>query len=110
MAEKEKKDLIIDKLIELAGQTSIAHHIPGRIRLKVSLSGLFAARDLEAGDLMKYFSGIIEAKANVASRSIVIRYDTGTVAPDFWERLIDCKESPALTNTIKEELQMLFMP
>ena len=110
MAHKGKKELIIDKLIELTGQTVIAHHIPGRIRLKVNISGLLLARDLDAADLMKCFSGILDAKANAASRSIVISYDTDVVAPDFWEHLVNCKENPALKNSIREELQRLSRP
>lgn len=110
MLHKGKNDLIIDKLIELAGQTAIAHHIPGRIRLKVNISGLLIARDLDAADLMKCFSGILDAKANAASRSIVIVYDTDVVTPDFWEHLVNCKESPALRNSIRAELQRLSRP
>ena len=45
MAEKTgNKDVLIDGLIDLAGQTAIVHHIPERIRLQVKLPGLLLAR------------------------------------------------------------------
>jgi hypothetical protein len=108
--ETGNKDVLIDGLLDLAGQTAIAHHIPGRIRLKVKLTGLFLARDLEAGDLTKYFMGIVDVRTNAAARSIVISYDTGAIAPDLWERLVNCKKDPSLRSAVKEELERLSRP
>jgi hypothetical protein len=108
--ETGNKDVLIDRLIELAGQTAIAHHIPGRIRLKVKLSGLLLAQDLEAGDLMKYFMGIVDVRTNAAARSVVISYDTGAIAPDLWERLVNCKKDPSLRSSVKRELGRLSRP
>ena len=99
-----KKHVLIDRLIEVAGQTAIAHHVPGRIRLKVKLSGLLLAQDLEAEDLMKYFTGILDARTNAAARSIVISYDTGLIAPHLWERLVNGKKDPSLRSSVKEQL------
>ncbi|MGA2938767.1 MAG: hypothetical protein ABSF52_16950 [Syntrophobacteraceae bacterium] len=108
--ESGNKDVLIDGLIELAGQTAIAHHIPGRIRLKVKLPWLLLARDLEAGDLMKYFIGILDVRTNAAARSVVISYDTGAIAPDLWQRLVNCKKDPSLRSSVKEELGRLSRP
>ncbi len=105
--QNENKDSFIDMLIELAGQTAIVHHIPGRIRLKVNLPGLFLARDLDAGDLLKYFTGVVDVRTNAAARSIIISYDTGAIAPHLWERLVDCKKDPSLRSSVKEELDRL---
>ena len=44
MAQTENKEIIIDRLIDLAGHAAIVHHIPGRIRLKVRLQGLLIAQ------------------------------------------------------------------
>ncbi|MDR3555149.1 MAG: hypothetical protein P4L55_10380 [Syntrophobacteraceae bacterium] len=101
------ENLLIDRLIELAGQSEIAHHIPGRIRLKVKLSALFLARDLEISDLVDCFRGILDARANPGSRSIVISYDTGTIAPGLWERLVDGRSDPARKESIREQLARL---
>jgi hypothetical protein len=101
------ENLLIDRLIELAGQSAIAHHIPGRIRLKVKLSALLLARDLEISDLVDRFEGILDARANAGSRSIVISYDTGTIAPGLWERMVDGKSDSARKESIREQLARL---
>ena len=108
--ESGNKDVLIDGLIDFAGQTAIAHHIPGRIRLKVKLPGLLLAQDLEAGDLVKYFIGILDVRTNAAARSVVISYDTGAIAPDLWQRLVNCKKDPSLRSSVKEELGRLSRP
>ena len=108
--ENGKKHILIDRLIDLAGQAEIVHHIPGRIRLKVKLSGLFLAQDLDAEDLMKYFIGILDARTNAAARSIIIRYDEKVIAPDLWERLVLVKNQPAIRESVKKALQSLTRP
>ena len=108
--ENGKKHTLIDRLIDLAGQTEISHHIPGRIRLKVKLQGLLLAQDLDADELMKYFIGILDARTNAAARSIIINYDEKAISPDLWERLVTVKDHPALRESVKETLQSLSRP
>lgn len=110
MALTENKKIIIDRLIDLAGQAAIVHHIPGRIRLKVRLQGLLIAQDMQADDLVKYFKGILDVRANAAARSIVIGYDAGVIAPDFWDRLVGGKMDPSLGNSVREQLESLLRP
>ena len=111
MAEETgNKDVLIDRLIDIAGQSAIVHLIPGRIGLQAKLPGLLLARDFEAGDLMKFFIGIVDVRTNAAARSIVISYDTGAIAPDLWERLVNCKKDPSLRSAVKEELEILSRP
>ena len=108
--ENGKKYTLIDRLIDLAGQTEISHHIPGRIRLKVKLQGLLLAQDLEVEDLMKYFIGILDTRTNAAARSIIINYDEKVISPDLWERLVIVKNHPTLRESVKEALQSLSRP
>jgi len=108
--ENGKKHTLIDRLIDLACQTEISHHIPGRIRLKVKLPGLLLAQDLDAEDLMKYFVGILDARTNAAARSIIINYDERVISPDLWERLVMVKNHPTLRESVKEALQRLSRP
>jgi hypothetical protein len=100
-------DVLIDRLIDLAAYAQIVHHVPGRIRLKVKLAGSFLAQDLEASDMTKYFDGILDARANAAALSIVIGYNTGIIAPNLWERLVNVKNDPSLRSSVKEELKRL---
>jgi hypothetical protein len=104
------KEVLIDRLIDLAAQMGIVHHIPGRIRLKVNLSGLLLAKDLDAEDLMKSFNGILDARANAAARSIVIGYDQSVIDPEFWDRLVNLEKDPALRCSVKQQLEKLARP
>ena len=104
----EKNDALIERLIDLAGQTAIVHHIPGRIRLKVKLPGLLLARDLDAEELVNRFGGILDARTNAAARSIVISYDTQIIAPDIWECLVNGQKDPSLGNSVRERLKSLL--
>ena len=108
--ETNKKNVLIDRLIDLAAQTGIVHHIPGRIRLKVKLSGLLLAQGLDAADLMKCFNGILDARTNAAARSIVIGYDERVIDPDFWNLLVNLKKDPGLRCSVREQLQRLSRP
>ena len=108
--DTRNRDVLIDRLIDLAAQASIVHHIPGRIRLKLKLTGLLLAQDLEAEELTKCFTGILDARTNAAARSIVISYNPGVIAPDLWERLVNGKKDPYFNNSVKEQLEKLFRP
>ena len=65
---------------------------------------------MQADDLVKYFKGILDVRANAAARSIVIGYDAGVIAPDFWDRLVDGKMDASLTNSVREQLESLLRP
>ncbi len=108
--ETSRKHVLIDRLIEVAAQTAIAHHVPGRIRLKVKLSGLLLAQDLDAADLMKCFIGILDARTNAAARSIIISYDESVISPHFWERMVNGKKDPSLRQSAREQLERLLRP
>ena len=104
------REELMDRLIELAHQTIIVHHIPGRIRLRVKLSGLLLAQQMEVADLVSRFEGILEARANLAARSIVFTYDPATITPALWEQLVNRNKDPSTQNSVKKELGRLFRP
>jgi hypothetical protein len=49
-------------------------------------------------------------RTNAAARSIVISCDTGAIAPDLWQRLVNSKKDPSLRSSLKEELGRLSRP
>lgn len=107
MQNQTEKTVLIERLIEVAAHTGIVHHIPGRIRLKLRMSGLLPARNLDADDLVKYFEGILDARVNAASRSIVINYDEKVIAPELWERLVNGKKDPQQRGSVRQQLEKL---
>jgi len=79
-------------LFAWAARLSIAHHIPGRIRLKLGLDGL----DLTGlGDGIRSFTaalsvcpGVLQLQVNLLARSCTLLYDTKVIAPSTWTAFI----------------------
>lgn len=82
----------IDGWRAMATSLSIAHHIPGRIRLR--LSGAAASAPSGAAERVLHFSriahdvpGIRSAKLNPLARSCVVEYDPAAIPAAAWEDL-----------------------
>ena len=76
------------RLLDLRNHIQIAHHIPGRIRLRLVPTIVDAVNGLDRGLLRLPFSeleGIRSARINALALSAIIEYDTKTLAPDWWE-------------------------
>lgn len=75
----------------LRRHVGIAHHVPGRIRMK--LSGL-ALADLVRLDIRPFtglldrICGITALRVNPAALSVVIEYDVRVIAMSDWGRLL----------------------
>ncbi len=92
---------LTDLLSRLRRHLSIAHQVPGRVRLRVGLGALaeVQARPIESGvsDLKRY-RGVTETRVNLAARSAVISYDPKVIPDTFWPRCLSVPEAelPAL--------------
>lgn len=96
----------MDDLLRFAGHLRIAHHIPGRIRLKL-------AAELEAGDRdavadAKRFGlalsgapGIRSVSLNPLARSCAVEYDPKTIPPSAWQDLLSGARSAAADILLK---------
>jgi hypothetical protein len=103
------KQKAIQQILRLAPHTEIAHHIPGRIRLKILVSGVNMARDLDFDAIARQIPGLLNAKAKVLSRSVVIDYDPRRLPPDLWEELGRVRARPELMSMLAERLQSLIV-
>ena len=80
-------------LIGLVRRVEIAHHIPGRIRLKVDAEAL-STLALAPGKTQSLFNqlgrtkGIRALSVNPAARSCLIEYDPVIIAPQGWTDLV----------------------
>lgn len=80
---------------------SIAHHIPGRIRLKLGLSGvglLDASARLqvrEALALLGEIEGVKTFRINAVALTCVIEYDTAVIPGQAWHDFLQGKSTPA---------------
>lgn len=87
-----------DVLLRAREHLSIAHHIPGRIRLRFGAGILDAVPEFTAGDkpeLLKGLAGIKDIRVNAAAFSLLVLYDPEQLLPGMWEQLIEGNESEA---------------
>ena len=88
----------------------IAHHIPGRVRLKLSAEG--TTELLGMIDQAKRFirsiadiPGIRSVNLNPAARSCVVEYDPALIPPSVWQDLVSGTASSAAENLLRSIAQ-----
>jgi len=80
-------------LARYAGWLRVAHHIPGRIRLKLATEGETGLRDALA-EVKRFVGaastapGIRAVSLNLLARSCLVEYDPAQIAPAAWTDLI----------------------
>ena len=85
---------MLPDLSPLLGQRdflTIAHHVPGRIRIKLAVSGLARLPKVDPApflELVKHIRGVKMTRINVAALSVVIDYDTNEIPVATWDRLL----------------------
>ena len=101
-------ETIIQDLLDIAPYAEIAHHIPGRIRLKISISGLnvFLEKDIQYS--LGHIPGVISMRMKPLARSAVIEYDQEKLPYDFWTSLGKSDTKPGQAKTVGTHLRVLF--
>lgn len=95
----------------LAPFLKIAHHIPGRVRLKIDAAILKnpTVKDLDSAAVLQQLGqirGIQNIQINKLARSCTIEYDKAILPQDAWADLLDAKDTAAariLFNIIEEK-------
>ena len=106
--DKIDEDKLIEGLLRIAPNIKIAHHIPGRIRLKVSLSGLNSVQEIDIGKIMGSIPGILSVRINPFAMSAIIEYDQEQLPCDLWVSLGEVGNKPEMAEKVAERLQTLF--
>ncbi len=73
------------------GNLEIAHHVPGRIRIRLNVNAFYRAPHLDPTpviDLIRRMRGVRTTRINAAALSIVIEYDPRILPQMVWERLL----------------------
>lgn len=84
-------EIDLQPFLALRRHLRIAHHIPGRIRLR---AGATIVKDLGAVDgkvldrVLGALDGIREFRANPRAGSMVVEYVPGVIRPEWWDTLI----------------------
>lgn len=102
---KDCNTVVVEDLIRLAPHTEVAHHIPGRVRIKILPSGFLMAQDMDVDEMTQRIPGILHIRVNPVARSLVIDYDKNLVPYDLWEKLKQLKRRPELEMEIRTRLQ-----
>lgn len=94
-----------DDIIKIAGYFTLVHHVPGRLRVRVSPSikkesGNIAIKDIE--ELPKKINGIKKIKINKIVASVTIEYDAQIFPSRLWEDLINKTNLDEITELINK--------
>lgn len=83
--------IVLKTLLTARPHVGVAHHIPGRIRLRFETLPLLRAFDGRVDEVRRCFEGVRGVtgfSVNHAARSAVITYDPAVLAPQRWETLL----------------------
>lgn len=92
----------VDSLMNLAGHTEIMKHVPGQIHLKIKISGISLALNLDLLGLKASIRGLLGAE--VSGRTVIINYDEKVLPKELWELLIKSHANPKIQQLVKREL------
>lgn len=82
----------MQNLFKIAKYLTIVHHIPGRIRIKISKQGILEFSKLPNSNFSLQatdFKGITNFRISKASLSCIINYDKKIIEPKDWQNLFD---------------------
>ncbi len=85
-------------LLALRRHLTIAHHLPGRIRLRLTNPLLQRLRGFDTGAMrtaVGQLPGIGEIRINAAAATAVIHYDPTQLPSHLWEQLIHGSDDEA---------------
>ncbi len=86
-----------DYLIPLLEEAEIAHHIPGRIRLRFNHSIVTRLPKINGIEkviqrMVNQIEAIKDIRLNLYAGSVVVQYDTDILSPDFWQEVMGEKD------------------
>lgn len=95
----------IGDIIALRDCLTVAHHVPGRIRIRFSLALLARpeARTLmSASNDGRGVPGFRGMRLNAAARSVVIEYDPAVIPPDKLDEALTTGDRSRLAGLVEE--------
>jgi hypothetical protein len=98
--------LDLDTLLSLRGHVHVAHHVPGRIRLRITPTLVKSAWRVDRSRVeqaLRAIRGIGGVRINPAAGSVVVEYVPSQVAPETWDVLLTGDEDAA-----RERLETLL--
>lgn len=87
-----------DLLLRAGEVLAIAHHIPGRIRLKLvdeAAAAVLAGARFPTPERLRAVAGVRAVKLNLLARSCVVDYDPTAIPPAAWVDLLSGRRTVA---------------
>lgn len=88
----------LSALLPLRKHLEIAHHIRGRLRLRLSLSGVKAVSPDLVSRLQQQVAtvpAIRSVRTNLAALSVVIEYDPDRIPAEWWQAMLKASDDEA---------------
>lgn len=104
----------ITQLREIVRYLHVAHHIPGRIRIKLKSDAFTVAIDgalqraQEFQRLVETLPGIRSVRPNLVALSCVVEYDQEQLSHEMWEQLLSGEDSEAVRSVLDRLEQHLL--
>jgi hypothetical protein len=102
------KNKVILTLLDTIPHLEIAHHIPGRIRLRISSSGIESLQGIDLASHVNQIPGILSVRVNPLALSAIVEYDPERLDPELWKALAGLKDRPEQTKDVIGRLIALW--
>jgi hypothetical protein len=91
----------IELLLAMRRHLHVAHHIPGRLRLRADAGLLELAHRWQGpriglAEAIAVIEGVRDVRINAAAATAVIDYEPASLPPDTWRRLLDGSDDAVL--------------
>lgn len=99
-----------ETLLDMRRHINVAHHVPGRIRLKFRLSVLGdkrAYKALQSAGDYELPEGVNNYRLNIPGRSLVVEYDSEIIDPDKLQEVLTTGDN-ARFGELAEEFKALL--
>lgn len=97
-------------LAKLRKYLSVKHHLPGRLRLQFDKAIL---TDPEALEMTKSApdmpAAVTKSSINMFSKSVLLEYDTGAIAPELLEAIIHAPDEESAAAALECLYSTLYM-
>ena len=91
----------IELLLAMRRHLHVAHHIPGRLRLRadaglLELANQWRGPHMSLDEAIRRIEGIRDVRVNAAAATAVIEYEPESLPPEAWQQLLDGNDAEAL--------------
>ena len=101
-------DDTIRLLFDLTPHVRIAEHVPGKITMRFSLSGLGLLQNADFINIDQRIPGIRKTRTSLWRRAVVIEYDEDKVPFSIWEDLANCDHNPEQRKVLRKRLRKIL--